>query len=75
MSTASNGNGSPNAQVRLLFADRGEFYTETVSIPADRLGAYDRLVDLLREDPSVTQQLYVDFRRLVSAVVAEEGGD
>lgn len=73
--SVNSSNGTPNAQIRLLFADRGEFHTETVSIPVDRLGEYDRLVDLLREDPDVTRQLYVDFRRLVSAVVTEENGD
>ncbi len=73
--SANSNNGNPNAQVRLLFADRGEFHTETVSVPVDRLAEYDRLVDLLREDPGVTRQLYVDFRRLVSAVVAEADVD
>lgn len=56
--------------VRLVFADEGDFHTETVRIPADKLGQYERLVDLLREEPSVTRRLYVDMRRLVSAYVA-----
>ena len=65
-------NQSPNRRVRLLFADKGSFYTLTVDILAERIEEYDRLVDLLREEPSVTQQLYVDLRRLVSAVVVDE---
>jgi hypothetical protein len=59
-------------RVRLVFADEGTFHAETVTLPADRLDAFDRLVDLLREEPSVTRQLYVDMRRLVSATVVED---
>ena len=56
-------------RVRLVFADQGTFHNETVHVPADMLGRYDRLVDLLREEESVTRQLYVDMGRLVSAYV------
>ncbi|MEX2583268.1 MAG: hypothetical protein WD766_08330 [Gemmatimonadota bacterium] len=60
-------------QVRLVFADEGTFHSVTVSLPAARLDAYERLIDLLREEPSVTRELYVDMRRLVSAsVVGDE---
>ncbi|MQA90273.1 MAG: hypothetical protein GEU90_08560 [Gemmatimonas sp.] len=58
--------------MRLVFADEGEFHAETVRLPADRIDSYDRLVDVLREEPSVTRQLYVDMRRLVSARVVED---
>jgi hypothetical protein len=59
--------------VRLVFADEGTFHAETIQVPLDKLGEYERLVDLLREEPSVTRQLFVDMRRLVSAsVVGEE---
>jgi hypothetical protein len=58
--------------VRLVFADQGAFHAETIQIPLDKLGEYERLVDLLREEPSVTRQLYVDMSRLVSATVAGE---
>lgn len=61
----------PTAAVRLLFADQGTFHTETVQLPADRVAGYERLIDLLREDESVTRQMYVDFSRLVSAHVVE----
>lgn len=59
--------------VRLIFADEGTFHRETVQVPIDKLGEHERLVDLLREEPSVTRQMYVDMKRLVSAyVMAEE---
>lgn len=57
--------------VRLVFADEGTFHEVTVAVPAEALDEYDRLVDFLREDPSITRQLYVDMRRLVSAAVLE----
>jgi hypothetical protein len=56
-------------RVRLVFADQGTFHNETVQVPVDMLGRHDRLVDLLREEESVTRQLYVDMARLVSAYV------
>lgn len=62
----------PTIRVRLVFADEGTFHAETVLVPLDRLGDYERLIDLLREDPSVTRQMYVDLKRLVSAYVLDE---
>jgi hypothetical protein len=62
----------PTARVRLVFADEGTFHAETVLVPLDRLGDYERLIDLLREDPGVTRQMYVDLKRLVSAYVIED---
>ena len=59
------------ARVRLVFADEGTFHAETIEVPRDRLDEYERLIDLLREDPSVTRNTYVDLRRLVSAAVLE----
>lgn len=47
----------------------------TVPVPTDLLEDYDRLVDLLREDPGVTRQLYVDMRRLVSAAIVTDDED
>lgn len=61
-----------NVRVRLVFADDGTFHAETVLVPAGRLDEYERLIDLLREDPGVTRQLYVDLERLVSASVVDE---
>lgn len=59
------------ARVRLVFADEGTFHAETIDVPRDRLDEYERLIDLLREDPSVTRGTYVDLKRLVSASVLE----
>jgi predicted DNA-binding ribbon-helix-helix protein len=59
-------------QVRLVFADEGTFHAELVSVAAERLASYERLVDLLREEPDVTRNLYVDMRRLVSASLVED---
>ncbi|HEU4453071.1 MAG TPA: hypothetical protein VFR81_08420 [Longimicrobium sp.] len=58
--------------VRLVFADQGTFHAETVHVPLSVLGQYDRLVDLLREEESVTRQMYLDMARLVSAYVVTD---
>ena len=60
------------ARVRLVFADEGTFHAETVVVPLERLSDYERLIDLLREDASVTRQIYIDLKRLVSASVLDE---
>ena len=57
--------------MRLVFAHEGAFHAEIVNIPAAKLDQYDRLIDLLREEPSVTRLLYVDPRKLVSASLVE----
>ncbi|MDR0786550.1 MAG: hypothetical protein LBG44_01550 [Gemmatimonadota bacterium] len=72
MSSGSSDNRG-TSRVKLLFADRGEFHSITVTVPSEVLGEYDRLVDLLQEEPCVTRQLHVDMKRLVSAAVVEEG--
>ncbi len=59
----------PTTRVRLVFADEGTFHAETIRIPVDMLHEHERLIDLLREEPSVTRQMYVDLKRLVSAYV------
>ncbi|CAN5820800.1 hypothetical protein BH23GEM6_BH23GEM6_08830 [soil metagenome] len=56
-------------RVRLVFADDGTFHTEMVTVRIDRLAAYERLIDLLREEPDVTKHIYMDLKRLVSAYV------
>jgi hypothetical protein len=61
--------------VRLVFADQGTFHAETVHVPLSVLGQYDRLVDLLREEESVTRQMYLDMARLVSAYVVTDDGE
>jgi hypothetical protein len=59
--------------VRLVFADQGTFHAETVHVPEGRMAEYDRLIDMLREEESVTRHMYVDLDRLVSAYVVEDG--
>lgn len=58
--------------VRLLFVDEGSYRHETIRVPTDALGGYDRLIDFLREDPAVLKRVYVDVDRLCSAAVVEE---
>lgn len=53
--------------IRLVFADRGSFHDVVVSLPADILARYERIIDALREDPVITGELFVDSRRLVAA--------
>lgn len=53
--------------VRLVFADRGSFHDVVVHLPGPVLERYPRLIDALREDPTITEQVYVDLRRLVAA--------
>ncbi len=68
-----SGSDGKTVAVRLVFADQGTFHAETVHVPADRVAEHDRLIDLLREEESVTRQMYVDLGRLVSAYVVGEG--
>jgi hypothetical protein len=57
--------------VRLLFVDEGSYHHEEISIPGDVVGRYDRLIDCLREEPSVLKRVYVDVDRLCSAHLAD----
>ena len=70
---SDQGEGGATVPVRLVFADQGTFHAETVRVPAAVLGEYDRLIDLLREEESVTREIYVDLDRLVSASVVNDG--
>jgi len=54
-------------RLRLLFADDGEFHGEKIDVPAKSLGAYERLIDFLREDPQVLASLHIDMDRLCAA--------
>ncbi len=60
------------SRIRLVFAHEGAVHTEVVAVPTERLHQYDRLIDLLREEPDVTRRLYVDLRKLVTASVVED---
>lgn len=58
--------------VRLVFADRGAFHEVLVQLSSELLDRHERLIDALREDPEVTGEIYVDYRRLVAAYKVEE---
>jgi hypothetical protein len=58
--------------IRLVFADRGSFHDVVVRLPAEVLGRYERIIDALREDPTITGELFVDARRLVAAYRNDE---
>jgi hypothetical protein len=70
---SEEGGAGATVRVRLVFADQGTFHAVTVRVPAAVLGEYDRLIDLLREEESVTREIYVDLDRLVSAYVVNDG--
>lgn len=53
--------------VKLVFADRGAFHDVVVQLPAEVLARHERIIDALREEPSITGEVYVDMRRLVAA--------
>lgn len=55
--------------LRLLFVDEGEYHHEELKVPAEAVERYDRLIDLLQEEPSVLQRSFVDLTRLCSAQV------
>ena len=61
--------------VQLVFADRGAFRDLVVQLPAEVLARHDRIIDALREEPSITGEIYVDLRRLVAAYVVPDGRD
>lgn len=61
--------------VRLLFVDDGSYHHERIRVPAAAVERYERLIDCLREDPSVLRRTYVDVERLCSASVVEDDGD
>jgi hypothetical protein len=56
-----------NVAVRLVFADHGAFHDVLVHLPVEVLARYDRIIDALREDGTITGALYVDSRRLIAA--------
>jgi len=62
---------SGTARVRLLFADRGAYHHETLSLPMSALDDYDRLIDFLREDPVVLKRMHVDVDRLCAAYLVD----
>ena len=63
------------AKVRLLFVDEGSYHHEEISIPAETLERHERLIDCLREDPTVLKRAYVDPDRLCSAYLVDGEAD
>jgi hypothetical protein len=57
--------------VRLLFVDSGVFHKEELKVPASSVQSYDRLIDVLQEDPELLKGLHLDFGRLCAAWLAE----
>jgi len=62
------------ARIRLLFVDGGAYHTEFVTLPESLLAGYERLIDCLREDPTVLGKLHIDVGRLCSAYLVDEDG-
>jgi hypothetical protein len=60
--------------VRLLFVEDGSFHHEEIQVPAETVARYERLIDLLQEEPEVLQRTYVDLERLCSAHLVEDQG-
>lgn len=58
--------------VRLVFADRGAFHDLVVQLPAEVLARHERIIDAIREEPSITGEVYVDLRRLVAAHIVQD---
>lgn len=61
--------------VRLLFVDEGSYHHELIRLPTDALDGYERIIDCLREEPSVLKRVYVDVERLCSASVVDEDAE
>jgi hypothetical protein len=58
-------------KVRLLFVDDGSYHHEVIELPAESVDAYERLIDCVREDPTVLKRLHVDLDRLCAAYLTE----
>jgi hypothetical protein len=57
--------------VRLLFVDSGVFHKEELELPASSVQGYDRLIDVLQEDPEFLKGIYLDLGRLCAAWLVE----
>ncbi len=58
-------------QVRLLFVDNGLDHHEDIEISTELIEQHPRLIDCLREEPTVLQQLHLDITRLCAAYQTE----
>ena len=67
--------GATGKRVRLLFADEGSYHHETLTLPAEAVERYERLIDCLREDPQVLGRVHVDVTRLCAAYLVDSDDD
>lgn len=58
--------------LRLLFVEDGSFHHEQIQVPAAAVDRYERLIDLLQEEPAVLRRTYVDLERLCAAHVLDD---
>ncbi len=75
MSRSASGEKAQSGEmvtIRLLFVDEGSYRPEDIQVPAGVVSRYERLIDLLQEEPSVLQRTFVDLDRLCAAHVLEE---
>jgi len=63
-----------STRVRLLLADEGSFREVDIDVPSEAIERYERLIDLLQEEPAVLRVNYVDLARLCSAQVIQADG-
>ena len=63
-----------STRVRLLLADEGSFREVDIDVPSEAIERYERLIDLLQEEPAVLRVNYVDLARLCSAQVIQSDG-
>ena len=62
-------------RIRVLYAGRGGYHAEVISVPAGGMEEHDRLIDFIREDPAVAAECHIDAARLCSAqIVGDEEG-
>ena len=59
-------------QVRVLYAGRGGYHSEVISVPGGGMEEHERLIDFIREDSAVAAECYIDAARLCSAQVVDE---
>lgn len=62
-------------RVRVLYAERGGYHSEVLSVPGAGLNDHERLIDFIREDPAVARECYVDAARLCSAQLVPGDGE
>jgi len=65
---------SERIRIRILYAGRGGYHAEVISVPGGGMDEHERLVDFIREDPAVAAECYIDAARLCSAQVVEGEG-